>query len=97
MEAKVDPQAVAEKVLELTEQFNQHVFDHPEVLDTLPERAVLIFLDPDDPNFNRANVLLAEQSPLPENAERVYVQMRRHVRVVEEVSWAAEIVPAPFS
>lgn len=96
MDAKVTPQAIADKVLELSEQFNQQVFEHPEILDALPDRAVLVFLDPDDPDFNRANVALADESPLPDNSQRVYVQMRRQVRIVEEISWAAEIVAAPF-
>jgi len=91
------PQTIAEKVLELTEQFTQQVFEHPELLDALPDRAALIFLDADDPDFNAANLALAEESPLPDDSERVYIRMQRQVRLVEQVSWAAKIVAAPFT
>jgi hypothetical protein len=93
MEAKLTPTEVADKVFELSEQFNQYVFEHPEILDDLPDKAVLVFLDVEDLEFNEANMKVAATSPLPTESERVYVQMRRHVRVVELVEWEAEIVP----
>jgi len=34
---------VADKIFELTEQFNQYVFEHPEILDEIPDKAVLVF------------------------------------------------------
>ena len=86
---------IADKVLELGEQFNRYVFEHPEILDNLPDRAVLVFLDAEDHRFNEANIVVASASPLPAESERVYVQMRRRVRVVEQVEWEAEIVPNP--
>jgi hypothetical protein len=95
MEAKMKSQEVAEKVLELSEQFNQYVFEHPEILDSLPDRAVLVFLDADNHAFNEANMIVASQSPMPADSERVYIQMRRHVRMVEQVNWEAEIISAP--
>lgn len=95
MEAKLTPTEVADKVFELSEQFNQYVFEHPEILDDLPDKAVLVFLDAEDHEFNEANMKVAAASPLPTESERVYVQMRRHVRVVELVEWEAEIVPSP--
>ena len=96
MEAKMSPAEVAEKVIELSEQFNQYVFEHPDILDNLPDRAVLIFLDADDDSFNEANAVVASQSPLPTDSQRVYIQLKRRVQIVEKVNWEAEIVPAPF-
>ena len=96
MEAKMSPAEVAEKVIELSEQFNQYVFEHPDILDNLPDRAVLIFLDADDDSFNEANAVVASQSPLPTDSQRVYIQLKRRVQMVEKVNWEAEIVPAPF-
>lgn len=95
METKIGSAQIADKVLELTEQFNQYTFAHPEILDELPDSAVLVFLDADDPEFNEANRIVAATSPLPTESERVYVQMRRRVRVVEQIEWEAEIVPNP--
>lgn len=95
MEAKITPTEVTEKVLELTEQFNQYVFEHPEILDNLPDQAVLVFLDADDQVFNVANLAIAAASPLPTASERVFVQMRRRVRVIEQVDWEAVIVANP--
>lgn len=95
MEAKISPTEVADKVLELSEQFNQYLFEHPEILDNLPDRSVLVFLDADDQAFNDANVRVAADTPLPTDSERVYIQMRRRVRIVEQVEWEAEIVPNP--
>ncbi len=95
MEANLTPTDVADKALELSEQFNQYVFDHPEILDNLPDKAVLVFLDAEDQEFNEANKEMAAASPLPTQRERVYVQMRRHVRIVEQVEWEAEIVSSP--
>jgi hypothetical protein len=96
MAAKMNPAEVADKVIELSEQFNQYVFEHPNILDDLPDRAVLVFLDADDHSFNEANSALALQSQLPTDSERVFVQLRRRVQIVEKVNWEAEIVPAPF-
>lgn len=96
MEAKMSPAEVADKVIELSEQFNQYVFEHPEILDDLPDRAVLVFLDADDDSFNEANAAVASQAPLPADSERIFVQLRRRVQLVEKVNWEAQIVPAPF-
>ena len=96
MEAKMSSAEVADKIIELSEQFNQYVFEHPDILDNMPDRAVLVFLDADDPSFNQANAATALQSQLPTDSERVFVQLRRRVQIVEQVNWEAEIVQAPF-
>lgn len=96
MEAKMSPAEVADKVIELSEQFNRYVFEHPDILDSMPDQAVLVFLDADDESFNEANAAIASQAPLPADSERVFVQLRRRVQIVEKVNWEAEIVPAPF-
>lgn len=96
METKMKPGEVSDKVIELSEQFNQYVFEHPDILDALPERAVLVFLDADDQPFNEANVAIASQFQHPAESETVYIQLRRRVQIVEKIDWEAKIVPAPF-
>ena len=44
---------LTDKILLLTEQFNRYVFVHPKALDEIPNGATLIFLDDEDPAFNR--------------------------------------------
>ena len=97
MEKRLTSSEIAEKVFDLTEQFNQYVFRHPEVLDNVPDRAVLVFLDVDDPAFNQANILLANSTPRAASNPKVYVQMRQHVRIIEKIRWEAEIVSAPLA
>jgi hypothetical protein len=92
---RMNSNTIADKVLELTEQFNRYVFDHPEILDRIPDKSVLVLLDADDPEFNRANLALAEATPLPPGSKRVHVRMQKQVRVVRQVHWNADIQPVP--
>lgn len=94
---KVTPQETADKVFELTEQFNRYVFEHPDILDRLPDKAVLVFLDADDPAFNRANIELAQSTPYPLDSVLVYVMLQKHVRIVQQVEWEADIVASPLA
>ncbi|MEZ4767885.1 MAG: DUF5647 family protein [Caldilineales bacterium] len=64
----MNKESFADKIFELSEQFNRYVFEHPEVLDGIPDKAVLVLLDADDPEFNQANIDLAEATPLPAGA-----------------------------
>jgi hypothetical protein len=89
----MNAQSVADKVFELSEQFNRYVFEHPEILDEIPDKAVLVLLDADDPEFNEANLRLAEATPLPPGSQRVQVKMQKRVRIVHEVHWDADIRP----
>ena len=89
---KLTAQQVADKVLELTEQFNRYVFSHPDVLDQLPDKAMLIFLDADDPVFDQANIELAQAAPHPESGPLVYVRMQKRIRVVQQVEWMPDIL-----
>jgi hypothetical protein len=91
----MNSQNVADKILELSEQFNRYVFDHPEVLDGIPDQAVLVLLDMDDPEFNEANLDLVEATPLPPGSQRVHVNMRKQVRTIQQVHWEADIQPVP--
>lgn len=91
----MNAQAVAEKVFELSEQFNHYIFDHPDILDSIPDKAVLVFLDADDPAFNQANLSLAEATLLPDGGQRVYVEMQKRVRLVQQTQWEADIRPVP--
>jgi hypothetical protein len=95
MERKVTPEEVAEKVFELTEQFNQYVFEHPDILDHIPDKAALVFLDADDPDFNEANLALANTTTKPADAQHVYIKMQKHIRIVEQVDWEAKILLTP--
>ncbi len=87
--------SVADKIFELSEQFNRYVFDHPEILDEIPDKAVLVLLDADDPEFNRANLDLAEAIPMPPGSQRVQIRMQKHVRTVQQVHWEADIRSVP--
>ncbi len=90
-------QQIGEKVMELTEQFNRYVFAAPEILDHIPDKATLVFLDADDPEFNRANIELARAAPRSSDAPVVYVKMRKRVRMIEQVEWQPEIAPCPVA
>lgn len=92
---KLTSQTIADKVYELTEQFNRYVFDNPAVLDNLPEKAVLVFLDADDPEFNAANIALARSAPT--SGPLVYINMQKHIRVVQREEWTPSILPAPLA
>jgi len=87
----------ADKIFELSEQFNRYVFEHPEVLDDIPDKAVLVLLDADDPEFNRANIDLAEATPLPVGSPRVHVRMKKKVRTIRQVLWEAEVQVPQFA
>jgi len=94
---QMTPQQIADKVFELTERFNQYVFDNPDILDDIPDKAALVFLDADDPAFNRANMELALALPRPTDAPVVYVKMQKRIRVVEQVEWQPNILTAPLA
>ena len=91
----MNAQILADKVFELSEQFNRYVFDHPEILDEIPDKAVLVLLDADDPEFNKANLDLAEATLLPPDSQRVHITMQKRVRIVQQVHWDAKIRPIP--
>jgi hypothetical protein len=94
---KLTPQQIADKVFELTEQFNQYVFDNPDVLDNVPDKATLVFLDADDPEFNRANLELARDLPRPADSTLVYVKMQKRVRVVQQIEWMPQVLASPLA
>ena len=85
--------AVVDKIFELSEHFNHYIFDHPEILDSIPDKAMLVFLDANDSVFNQANLALAEATPLPDGSRRVYVEMQKRVRFVQQVQWEADVRP----
>ncbi len=53
---------VSEKTLELTKVFGSYVFNHPDFLDKLPDRATLVLLDPNDRWFNEEAKTTAERN-----------------------------------
>lgn len=86
-----DTVSIAEKVIELTEQFNRYVFAYPDVLDQIPDGALLVFLDVDDPEFNAANLRLAEETQQRSAGNPIYIALKKRTRLVEQVEWSAEI------
>jgi len=94
---EVTLQRVSDKVFELTEQFHRYVFNQPEILDDIPDKAVLVFLDPDDPEFNRASIERARALSHPEAGPLVYIEMQQHVRVVQQIEWEPRIVTSPLA
>ena len=84
---------IAEKIFELTEQFHRYALANPEVLDAIPDEAVLVFLDEADPAFNSANIRLAGRR---ENAAAsggvVYINMKMPALAAAQAGWQAEIV-----
>ena len=91
----MNAQTMADKLFELSEQFNHYIFDQPQILDSIPEKAMLVFLDANDPVFNQANLALAEATPLPDGSRRVYVEMKKRVRLVQQIQWEADIRSVP--
>lgn len=90
--------AISDKIFDLLMEFNHYVFAHPDFLDELPARAVLVLLDPEDEEFNRANIEIAKSSPKPpEDAPVVYIRMTKQMRVVEKVEWIPTVIPAPLA
>ena len=51
--AKLTKQQIADKTAELTSIFGDYVFSHPDILNAIPDDAVLVLLDESDPVFNR--------------------------------------------
>jgi hypothetical protein len=94
MESTLVTNEVTDKIFELFEEFNRYVFANPEILDEIPDKAELVFLDADDPAFNEANIQLANSNPRPSNGPRVYIKMRRRVRMVERIDWEPEVLLA---
>ena len=93
----MNKESFSDKIFELSEQFNRYVFEHPEILDDIPDKAVLVLLDADDPEFNRANIDLAEATPLPAGSQRVHVRMKKRVRTIRQVHWEADIQAPQFA
>ncbi len=90
-------QQVTDKIYEFTEQFHRYVFGHPDILDNIPDKAVLVFLDPDDPEFNRASIQRAKALSHPEAGPLIYIEMRQHLRIVQQVEWQPQIVAPPLA
>lgn len=95
MEKKLTAEIIADKVFELTEQFNQYVFAHPEILDHIPDKALLVFLDADDSTFNQANLEVVNAMTQPPDRPIVYIQMQKWIRMVERIEWKAQVLLSP--
>jgi hypothetical protein len=91
------PQQIADKIFDLTEQFNQAVYAAPEILNHIPDKATLVFLDADDPIFNRASLALAQTNPRPADSPVVYIKMSKQVRLVQQIEWHPEVVDSPLA
>ena len=83
---------IAEKIFELAEQFHRYSFVNPEVLDAIPNNAILVFLDETDPAFNSANIRLAKRRKEAAESGVVYINMKMSAQTAVQADWQAEIV-----
>jgi Family of unknown function (DUF5647) len=72
----IDPQAFADKQLELAEEFAQYVADHPEVDGILPERSHIYFQINGEADFNRFSRDMAERHQREEGLPLVQVRIK---------------------
>lgn len=74
---------LADKICDLHAAFLDYSLENPAVLDDIPDRAILVFLDDGDPAFGEKNKRLCEETRrLQEKAggmvsPLVYITMRR--------------------
>ncbi len=63
---------------ELLTEFNRYVMAHPEFVDDIPDQALVVLLDPDDPEFNRYNLARVRSAQIHDdysNRPIVYVDV----------------------
>ena len=59
---KYSREAIVEKNITLSFEFDRYVVEHPEVLDQIPDGAAVIFLPKDDPELYRVNLETARRA-----------------------------------
>jgi len=59
---KYNREAIAEKNITLSFEFERYVVEHPEILEQIPDGATVIFLPKDDPELYRVNLETAHKA-----------------------------------
>ena len=59
------PEAMEERHTTLIQEFNEYVFEHPELLQKIPDGAVVVLQVADDPEYNAWSRALAEANREP--------------------------------
>ena len=72
----IDPEAFAQRQMELAAEFAKYVLDHPEVDGSLPEDAYVYFQVDGEPEFNQYSRQLAERREREEGVVAVCVRSK---------------------
>ena len=73
---KYNREAIIEKNITLSFEFDQYIHEHPEVLEQLPDGAEVVLLPKDDPELYRINLAAAQKArQVKDNASVVYVEI----------------------
>ena len=72
----IDPQAFAQRQMELTAEFAKYLLDHPEIDATLPEDSYIYFLVDGEPEVNEYSQQLADRREREEGVVAVCVQLK---------------------
>jgi len=59
---KYNREAIIEKNITLSFEFERYIAEHPEILEQIPEGAAVIFLPKDDPELYRVNLETARKA-----------------------------------
>ena len=98
--AKLTKKQVADKTADLTKVFGDYVFTHPDVLNAIPDGAVVAFLDEKDSAFNREAQKLAQRNRAlcEESGEGprpvVYITVSTTAKTVRVPRLTVELEPA---
>jgi hypothetical protein len=68
---KYNREAIVEKNITLSFEFERYVTEHPEILGQIPEGAAVVFLPKDDPELYRVNLETARKAQATGKAESV--------------------------
>ncbi len=80
---QMDKKDLADRIFDFHDAFTEYSLRNPDVLDRIPDRAILVFLDAEDSAFNEKNKKLCRESRrLQEKAGEiagplVYITMTR--------------------
>jgi len=66
-----------EKNVSLNTEFMRYAFEHPDILDQIPNSARLVFLPEDDPELCQRNLEMAKAHPPDGNRPIAYVRMKK--------------------
>jgi len=73
---KYNREAIIEKNITLSFEFEQYIHEHPEVLEQLPDGAEVVLLPKDDPELYRVNLAAAQKArQVKDSTAVVYVEI----------------------